>query len=95
MVLSSAFQLDVARRSPGTFMGDGTFDSVPSLFTQMYTIHALHGESSFPIAFALMEEKTVRAYEILFGSLKNSGVIISTFMSDFEKKLAECCNECL
>ena len=66
-------------------MGDGTFDSVPSLFTQMYTIHALHGESSFPIAFALMEERTTHAYEILFASLKNNGVINSAFMSDFEK----------
>ena len=85
IVLSSGFQLDIARRGPGMFMGDGTFDSVPSLFTQMYTIHALHGDSSFPIAFALMVEKTTNAYEILFGILKNNGVTINTFMSDFEK----------
>ena len=85
VVFSSSFQLDIARRCKGTFMGDGTFDSVPSLFTQLYTIHALHGTASFPIAFALMEEKTTRAYEILFGVLKSNGVAVDTFMSDFER----------
>ena len=85
VVLASAFQIDVAKRNVGTFMGDGTFDSVPSLFTQMYTIHALHGDTSFPIAFALMEGKTTRGYEIVFRVLKDNGVIIHTFMCDFER----------
>ena len=65
-------------------MGDGTFDSVPSMFTQMYTIHVMHGDTSFPVAFALMEDKTTSAYEIVFTTLKNNGVVIRTFMSDFE-----------
>ena len=85
VVLSSMFQLDIARRGVGTFMGDGTFDSVPTMFTQLYTIHALHGDSSFPVAFARMVEKTTRAYEIVFCALKDSGVVIRMFMSDFER----------
>ena len=84
-MLSSAFQIDVAKRGVGTFLGDGTFDSVPPLFTQMYTIHVMHCDTSFPIAFALMEDKTARAYEIVFNALKNSMVVIRTFMGDFER----------
>ena len=66
-------------------MGDDPFDPVTSLFTQMYTIHAPHGDSSFPVAFARMVEKTTRAYEIVLCALKDSGVVIRMFMSDFER----------
>ena len=85
IIMASPFQIDVARRCSGKFMGDGTFECVPSFFTQMYTIHTFHGASSFPVAFALMEEKTTQAYEILFRVLNDSGFVIKTFMSDFEK----------
>ena len=65
-------------------MGDGTFDSVPSMFTQMHTIHVMHVDTSFPVAFALIEDKTTRSNEIVFTTLKNIVVVIRTFMSDFE-----------
>ena len=85
VVLSSRFQIDVARSCGGMFMGDGTFEFVPSIFAQMYTIHAMNATTSFPVVFALMEEKTTRAYEILFNVLKDNGVVVKVFMSDFEK----------
>ena len=86
VVLSSQFQIDIARRRGGMFMGDGTFEFVPSIFAQMYTIHAMNDTTSFPVVFALMEEKTTRAYEILFNVLKDNGVVVNVFMSDFEKR---------
>ncbi len=79
-----AFLLEIARRGSGVFLGDGTFDSVPTMFKQLYTIHAEVDGSAFPIVFVLMEERTAEAYERVFNALKAKGLMIRTFMTDFE-----------
>ena len=48
VVFSSGVLLEIARRVIGVFLGDGTFDSVPTMFRQLYTIHAEVDGSAFP-----------------------------------------------
>ena len=81
---SSGVLLEIARRGIGVFLGDGTFDSVPTMFRQLYTIHAEVDGSAFPAVFVLMDERTTEAYEHVFNALKPNGLIIRTFMTDFE-----------
>ena len=81
---SSGFMLDVAQRGRGVFLGDGTFDSVPTMFKQLYTIHAEVDGSVFPVVFVLMEERSTEAYECVFNALKERGLVFKTFMTDFE-----------
>ena len=76
--------LDVAQRGRGVFLGDGTFDSVPTMFKQLYTIHAEVDGSVFPVVFVLMEERSTEAYEYVFNVLKERGLVFKTFMTDFE-----------
>jgi hypothetical protein len=56
---------------------DGTFRTVPTLFYQMYTIHALVGGESnsrvFPMVYVLMTNKLERSYTQLFQELINLG----------------------
>ena len=72
-IFASRFQLDVARKGRGVFLGDGTFQFVPAKFKQMYSLHTMIDGSVFPVAFALMEEKTAQAYEMVFGVMKDEG----------------------
>ena len=81
---SSGFMLDVAQRGRGVFLGDGTFDSVPTMFKQLYTIHAEVDGSVFPVVFVLVEERSTEAYECVFSALKERELVFKTFMTDFE-----------
>ena len=76
--------LEIARRWSGVFLGDRTFDSVPTMFKHLYTIHTEVDGSAFTIVFVLMEERTVEAYERVFNALKAKGLMIRTFMTDLE-----------
>ena len=66
VVFASNFQLEIAKKGSGVFLGDGTFQYVPAKFKQMYSLHTMVDGTVFPVAFALMEEKTAEAYEMLF-----------------------------
>ncbi|CAG8662727.1 6134_t:CDS:1, partial [Dentiscutata heterogama] len=56
---------------------DGTFKTVPTLFRQLYTIHAIVGGESnsrvFPMVYVLMTSKTEECYTRLFQELINLG----------------------
>ena len=82
--VSSGFLLKMARRGSGVFLGDGTFDSVPTMFKQLYMVHAETDGSAFPIVFVLVEERSTEAYERIFNALKARGLMIGTLMADFE-----------
>lgn len=43
-------------------IGDGTFSCVPSIFAQMYTLHAYVGSKSIPLVYALLSSKTQNDY---------------------------------
>lgn len=54
---------------------DGTFKTVPTLFRQLYTIHALVGTGEnakiLPLVYALMTSKTEECYTRLFENLND------------------------
>jgi len=70
--------------------GDGTFYSCPGLFKQLYTLHAAVEDTTFPLVFAFLPNKTERTYVRLLTLLKeavaerNSVFNPETFMLDFE-----------
>ncbi|XP_046546688.1 uncharacterized protein LOC124256769 [Haliotis rubra] len=50
---------------------DGTFFVCPNLWLQVYIIHCLVNGKMFPVAFALLPNKTKRTYVRLFTLLKD------------------------
>ena len=67
------------------FLGDGTFSSSPTCFNQLYIIHLLIDSKAFPVMYVLTETRTTECYYEIFNWLKSQGIVISSFMSDFEK----------
>lgn len=49
---------------------DGTFDSCPSLFSQLFTVHGRKRDTYVPLAFFLLPSKTTDIYKIALGKLK-------------------------
>lgn len=54
-----------------TILLDGTFKVCPQLFFQLFTIHGIVGEWSFPCLFCLLPDKTQETYHRLFNIIKN------------------------
>ena len=50
---------------------DGNFSMAPHHFTQLYAIRVPLGETSIPVAFAFLTDKTQSTYEELFTVLVN------------------------
>ena len=48
------------------WLGDGTFKACPPLFMQVYTIHGVIKESTVPLLYALLPNKSARTYKRLF-----------------------------
>ncbi|XP_067679730.1 uncharacterized protein [Haliotis asinina] len=70
---------------------DGTFSMCPSLFYQMYTIHAFVDGKMSPLVYGLLPDKKQSTYTDFFRPLKQNAaghsinLRPSTFFSDFEK----------
>ena len=62
LMFGSRESIDLLRSSPDWFM-DGTFDTVPPQFTQMYTIHGLDRGRNVIGIYALLQDETQWAYE--------------------------------
>jgi hypothetical protein len=66
---------------------DGTFKTVPQLYTQLFTVHALIQHQVIPCIYALLPNKTQRTYEKLLHAL--NGIVAplnpQTILIDFEK----------
>ena len=65
---------------------DGTYFTVPSLFKQLFTIHAVHGTHFFPALCILMDGKSEEKYQIVFEKMRE---LVPDFrprdgMADFE-----------
>ena len=73
-------------RSSNHWFGDGTFEVSPSIFFQLYTIHAIHNGRIIPCVFALLPNKTQITYDRLFGQVTQhmQGHIPTDFLMDFE-----------
>lgn len=64
---------------------DGTFDSAPSLFKQLFSLHALKKNKTLPLVYALFTNKQEATYQKFFDFIKNltkTGPI--TISCDFE-----------
>ncbi|XP_072377879.1 uncharacterized protein [Diabrotica undecimpunctata] len=66
---------------------DGTFNSAPPLFSQIYTIHGVRYSNVIPTVFALLTNKTQETYTRVFQQLKvlNPALRPLTIMMDFER----------
>ena len=84
--------LSLLERSPEWYM-DGTFDSAPSPFGQLFTVHVFFGDKQLPAVFVLMESKSAQLYNDVFSELilqaAMKGVTLrpTTVVSDFETGL--------
>ena len=67
-------------------MGDGTFETTPLIFFQLYTIHAKVGNSYPPCIYFLLPNKTAETYTRMLEILKmlHPGLNPSTILLDFE-----------
>ncbi|CAF4234089.1 unnamed protein product [Rotaria sp. Silwood2] len=74
-------------------MMDGTFDTCPPYFDQVYTIHAIKHEKGYPCVIGLLCDRKARTYRELFRELKHHATRLkttfnpNTITSDFEKAL--------
>jgi len=70
--------------------GDGTFKCSPGQFTQLYTIHCVKDNRTYPCVFALLPNKTESTYNRLLEKLKslatedNVNLNPKEIMADFE-----------
>ena len=78
--------LDYLRKCE-TLICDGTFDAVPLLTYQLYTIHGLVGDIAPPLLYALLPNKQTTCYESLFNIVKNvcPELCPTLILTDFEK----------
>lgn len=68
------------------WMADGTFQAVPKLFYQLYTIHGYKNKTTFPLIYILMANRTKSYYEILqLLKNKNPNFNPHSIIIDFEK----------
>jgi hypothetical protein len=80
--------------------GDGTFYTSPSMFYQIYSIHAFDEGISTPCVFALLADKREETYHDLFSILMNKITQISNIIQlesitiDFELAVKNVFNKC-
>ena len=73
LLFGSQEKLNALRNNSEWFM-DGTFDSVPLIYTQLVTIHALVDGVCIPCVYALLPDKTQATYTSLCRELRNINI---------------------
>ena len=63
---------------------DGTFEVAPTLFTQLYTIHAVKNGQNLPLVYGFLPKKTEAMYDVIFMHLKEKDLSPETITIDFE-----------
>ncbi|CAF2972812.1 unnamed protein product [Rotaria sp. Silwood2] len=92
LLFSTSEQLKMLFAAETIFM-DGTFSTCPSMFDQVYTIHAIKYDQSFPCIFGLLPNRQKSTYHFMFRELKAVAVQMEMnfspklIMSDFEPGL--------
>jgi len=68
-------------------MADGTFRIVPKLFSQLYTIHVCYNQTTYPVVYELMTDRTQQSYIDILNVLKRFEPDLnpSSIMIDFEQ----------
>lgn len=86
IIFGTTKSLDMLVSSPHWF-ADGTFKTVPPIFSQLYTLHAIKYKQVFPAVYVLMTDRTEESYSRFLRELKTMqpGLNPSTVMIDFER----------
>ncbi|KAL4085461.1 hypothetical protein QTP88_027319 [Uroleucon formosanum] len=85
LIFSTLENLNMLKECSSWF-GDGTFRSVPTLFSQLYTIHGTKNKQSFPLVYILMVDRSKDSYIEVLKALKSvvSNLTLRRIMVDFE-----------
>ncbi|CAF4869734.1 unnamed protein product [Rotaria socialis] len=92
LLFGSITQLEMLFDCTTIFM-DGAFSCTPPFFDQVFTIHALKFETSFPCVFGILSDRKRITYQELFKILKDFAISINRkfeptrILSDFESGL--------
>ena len=88
LIFGTQENLNLMERSPHWFL-DGTFKTAPSIFFQLYTIHALVSERTIPCVYAILLNKSQATYTMLLQQLMtiNGNLNPVTIMVDFEQAM--------
>lgn len=86
LMFGSQESIDFLRNSPDWFM-DGTFDTVPPQFLQLYTVHGYNRGRNAVGIYALLQNKTEATYERMMNHVNflTGGVVPNSINIDFER----------
>ena len=68
------------------WLADGTFKTAPSVFLQIFTVHALIEENIIPCIYVLLTNKCEESYKVVFNKLKSLEPLLDpiSVLIDFE-----------
>ena len=76
LVIATSDNLKILSESETYYM-DGTFDVVPKIFAQLFTIHAFFNAKQIPLIFSLLPNKNSSTYVTLFRTLKDEAMVMN------------------
>ncbi|CAF4773734.1 unnamed protein product, partial [Rotaria socialis] len=94
LIFATDDQLRVLFKAKHILM-DGTFSSCPPLFDQVYTLHGIKFEQSFPRVFALLTGRSSSIYKEMLQQLEEEAECLqmdfvpNQITTDFEKALVK------
>ncbi|XP_034936450.1 uncharacterized protein [Chelonus insularis] len=94
LVFSTPKNLDVLKKCQ-QWLSDGTFNAVPSIFSQLYTVHGFIDGKSIPLVYALLPNKSKKIYLQFLTVLRQNmpNFSPSLIMVDFEPAFIEAFRE--
>ncbi|OXA59365.1 AKT-interacting protein [Folsomia candida] len=86
MIFSTARNLEFLSQC-NVWLVDGTFKSSPVLFDQLFILHGMRNESTFPLIYCLTPNRTSGTYIRLLSEIKKlqPNLDPTTILSDYEK----------
>lgn len=85
LLFTTASNLKILKKC-AIWQGDGTFDTVPSIFKQLYTIHGRYMDITMPLVYVLTTDKSKATYSKILNRLLGlkPGLNPLSFIVDFE-----------
>jgi len=86
LIFSTVHNLKILKNC-NTWMADGTFRTVPKLFSQLYTIHVCYNRTTYLVVYVLMTDRTKQSYIEFLNVLKRFEPDLNpnSIMIDFEQ----------
>ena len=88
LVLACDWGLDLLRRNR-VVAGDGTFATVPSMFTQAFILATDRHDVLWPCMICLMPARSKNAYITILTWCRDNGIAIESRLGDFERASIE------